>query len=92
VCGYKNVSSKIVELEEELRVVGNNLKSLELSEEKALEREDVCAQQIRELDARLKEVGICPRVHMCPYIYGMCATDSISIQLWFLAHQIQITS
>jgi len=73
VCGYKNVSSKIVELEEELRVVGNNLKSLELSEEKALEREDVCAQQIRELDARLKEVGICPRVHMCPYIYMECA-------------------
>ena len=27
--------SKIVELEEELRVVGNNLKSLEVSEEKA---------------------------------------------------------
>lgn len=27
-------SSKIVELEEELRVVGNNLKSLEVSEEK----------------------------------------------------------
>ena len=26
--------SKIVELEEELRVVGNNLKSLEVSEEK----------------------------------------------------------
>lgn len=28
------ISSKIVELEEELRVVGNNLKSLEVSEEK----------------------------------------------------------
>merc|ERR1719275_474221 len=30
--------SKIVELEEELRVVGNNLKSLEVSEEKANQR------------------------------------------------------
>ena len=29
--------SKIVELEEELRVVGNNLKSLEVSEEKVRE-------------------------------------------------------
>lgn len=28
------LKSKIVELEEELRVVGNNLKSLEVSEEK----------------------------------------------------------
>jgi hypothetical protein len=30
----RSVCSKIVELEEELRVVGNNLKSLEVSEEK----------------------------------------------------------
>jgi hypothetical protein len=51
------VCSKIVEMEEELRVVGNNLKSLELSEEKALAREDTFQLQIRELDARLKEVG-----------------------------------
>ena len=48
--------SKIVELEEELRVVGNNLKSLELSEEKALEREETYEEQIRQLDGRLKEV------------------------------------
>ncbi|KAE9418483.1 hypothetical protein Angca_005101 [Angiostrongylus cantonensis] len=48
--------NKIVELEEELRVVGNNLKSLELSEEKALEKEDIFAEQIRQLDYRLKEV------------------------------------
>merc|ERR1719206_1464959 len=32
--------SKIVELEEELRVVGNNLKSLEVSEEKASKKEE----------------------------------------------------
>merc|ERR1712001_497052 len=31
---------KIIELEEELRVVGNNLKSLEVSEEKANQREE----------------------------------------------------
>lgn len=31
---FLNFHSKIVELEEELRVVGNNLKSLEVSEEK----------------------------------------------------------
>ncbi len=48
--------SKIVELEEELRVVGNNLKSLEVSEEKALQREDTFEEQIRVLTSRLKEV------------------------------------
>lgn len=51
------VFSKIVELEEELRVVGNNLKSLEVSEEKALQREDSYEEQIRNMSARLKEVG-----------------------------------
>lgn len=35
---YCFVYSKIVELEEELRVVGNNLKSLEVSEEKVSPR------------------------------------------------------
>jgi len=39
--------NKIVELEEELRVVGNNLKSLEVSEEKALQREESYEDQIR---------------------------------------------
>jgi len=39
-----------------LRVVGNNLKSLEVSEEKALQREDVYEEQIRNLTGRLKEV------------------------------------
>lgn len=33
---FFHLFSKIVELEEELRVVGNNLKSLEVSEEKVL--------------------------------------------------------
>lgn len=48
--------SKIVELEEELRVVGNNLKSLEVSEEKALAKEEEYDEQIRSLSSRLKEV------------------------------------
>ncbi len=39
-----------------MRVVGNNLKSLELSEEKALAREESYEEQIRQLDTRLKEV------------------------------------
>ncbi|KRY29329.1 Tropomyosin, partial [Trichinella spiralis] len=47
--------NKIVELEEELRVVGNNLKSLEVSEEKALQREDSYEEHIRQLSQRLKE-------------------------------------
>lgn len=34
VSSFPRANSKIVELEEELRVVGNNLKSLEVSEEK----------------------------------------------------------
>lgn len=58
-------------MEEELRVVGNNLKSLEMSEERALEREDEFDLQIRQLTQRLKEVGISaalalpPSVHSC---------------------------
>uniref|UniRef100_A0A0K0G2S4 Tropomyosin n=1 Tax=Strongyloides venezuelensis TaxID=75913 RepID=A0A0K0G2S4_STRVS len=52
---YFPLIHKIVELEEELRVVGNNLKSLEVSEEKALQREDSYEEQIRNLTARLKE-------------------------------------
>ncbi|CAK9299733.1 unnamed protein product [Gordionus sp. m RMFG-2023] len=47
--------AKIVELEEELRVVGNNLKSLEVNEEKASQREDSYDEQLRELTARLKD-------------------------------------
>merc|ERR1712048_657011 len=37
---------KIIELEEELRVVGNNLKSLEVSEEKANQREESYKKKI----------------------------------------------
>merc|ERR1712244_189620 len=47
--------SKIVELEEELRVVGNNLKSLEVSEEKASKKEESFSEQLRSLTAKCKE-------------------------------------
>merc|ERR1712119_21903 len=46
---------KIVELEEELRVVANNLKSLEVSEEKANQREVSYKEQIKTLSAKLKQ-------------------------------------
>merc|ERR1712156_1174882 len=45
---------KIQELEEELKVVGNNLQQLEVSEEKAMAREENYQKQIRELLNRLK--------------------------------------
>lgn len=47
--------SKIVELEEELKVVGNNLKSLEVSEEKALQKEETYELSIRSANSRLQE-------------------------------------
>ena len=46
---------KILELEEELRVVANNLKSLEVSEEKANQREESYKEQIKTLTAKLKQ-------------------------------------
>ncbi|TOF71702.1 hypothetical protein CGJ15_27845, partial [Vibrio parahaemolyticus] len=46
---------KIVELEEELRVVGNNLKSLEVSEEKSAQKEDKMESQLRSLTQSLRE-------------------------------------
>ncbi|KAL1403943.1 hypothetical protein pipiens_019137, partial [Culex pipiens pipiens] len=45
--------SKIVELEEELRVVGNNLKSLEVSEEKAMASRDSVEDKIHLLNDKL---------------------------------------
>ena len=46
---------KNISLEEELRNVGENMKQLEVSEEKALEREERYKEQIRTLVQRLKE-------------------------------------
>merc|ERR1712157_599609 len=47
--------TKILELEEELRVVANNLKSLEVAEEKANARESSYKGQIKTLTAKLKQ-------------------------------------
>ena len=47
--------TKIMELEEELKVVANNLKSLEVSEEKANQREIANKEQVKSLTAKLKQ-------------------------------------
>ena len=47
--------TKILELEEELRVVANNLRSLEVSEEKANQREIANKEQVKSLTAKLKQ-------------------------------------
>ena len=44
-----------MELEEELMVVANNLKSLEVSEEKANQRESSYKEQIKTLMGKLKQ-------------------------------------
>merc|ERR1712123_402216 len=46
---------RIIALEEELRVVGNNPKSLEVSEEKANQREESYKEQIKTLTTKLKQ-------------------------------------
>merc|ERR1739846_265248 len=46
--------NKIVDLEEELRVIGENLKALEVAEEKAQQREEEYKKQIKILQERLK--------------------------------------
>merc|ERR1711935_827818 len=54
---YDDIAKKlqIIELEEELRVVGNNPKSLGVSEEKANQREEHYKEQIKHLTAKLKQ-------------------------------------
>merc|ERR1719412_2835873 len=47
--------SKIVDLEEELKSIGENLKALEVAEEKAQQREEVYKKQIKVLTERLKK-------------------------------------
>ena len=47
--------TKIIELEEELKVVANNLKSLEVSEDKANQREDFYKTEIKRLTGKLKQ-------------------------------------
>ncbi len=48
------VENKIISLEEELKVVGQNLQQLEVSEEKAIKREENYQKQLRDLRERLK--------------------------------------
>jgi len=50
-----SAETKVTELEEELKVVGNNMKSLEVSEQEALQREDSYEENIRDLSGRLKD-------------------------------------
>ena len=50
--------SKLHELEEECRVVSNNMKSLEVSEQEAKQREENFAELMREYSDELKEVKI----------------------------------
>merc|ERR1711948_109069 len=56
---YDEVAKKLAtcesELEKELRVVANNLKSLEVAEEKANQREKTYKEQIKTLSAKLKQ-------------------------------------
>ena len=47
--------SKIVDLEEELRVIGENLKALEVAEEKAQQREEEYKKQV----AKNYSINIC---------------------------------
>merc|ERR1711902_103847 len=46
--------SKIVDLEEELRQIGENLKALEVAEEKAQQREEEYKKQIKQLSEKFK--------------------------------------
>jgi len=48
------VELKFIDIEDELKVVGQNQQSHEVSEEKSLEREEVLQKQIRELLSKLK--------------------------------------
>merc|ERR550532_1227239 len=45
---------KIVDLEEELRMIGENLKALEVAEEKAQQREEEYKRQIKQLSEKFK--------------------------------------
>ena len=61
--------SKLAELEEELKTVGNNMKMLEISEQEALSREESYDEQIRDISARLKEVNFLLLDHLNKYNY-----------------------
>ena len=50
----EDVEFKFVDIEDELKLVGQNQQTLEVSEEQSLEREDKLQKQIRELKSKLK--------------------------------------
>merc|ERR1719186_2204566 len=50
----EGVEIKFIDIEDELKVVGQNQQSHEVSEEKSLEREDILQKQIKELLGKLK--------------------------------------
>merc|ERR1711970_58923 len=50
----ETVEFKFCDIEDELKVVGQNQQTLEVSEEKSLEREDILQKQIKELLGKLK--------------------------------------
>ena len=51
----EGAEKKLIELEEELKVVANNLKSLEVSEDKANQRESFYKSEIKRLTTKLKQ-------------------------------------
>ena len=51
---YFSGENKIVDLEEELRQIGENLKALEVAEEKAQQREEEFKRQLKVIFDRLK--------------------------------------
>lgn len=53
---YFILSSRVKELEDEVMIVGNNLRSLEISEGKASEREDTYQTKLNELSEKFQEV------------------------------------
>jgi len=53
--GLDAAEAKCVELEEELKVVGNNMKSLEIFEQEAAQREEAYEETIRDLTDRLTD-------------------------------------
>lgn len=55
-------SRRVKQLEEEVTLVGNNLRSLEISEGKASEREDTYENQIKTLETQLEEVSSCRKI------------------------------
>ena len=53
-----SVESKFIEIEDELKLVGQKQQNLEVGEEKSLEREEVLQKQIKELITKLTNVKV----------------------------------